>query len=560
MRRFTQLFTDLDQTRATNEKVKLISHYLKSVGQSDAAWAVYFLLGYRPKRTIKTTTMRRLVAEETGLPTWLFNECYQQVGDLAETLSLILDTSGRLCSEGTHRRLERFVREEVLELNQQSSAKAAQRYLANSHKLSFSQCLIYQKLIAGSFRIGVSKKLTINAISKAFGIDAKTITERLVIGFEPTTENYRSLISKESELDRRRKPYPFYLAHPLTKSPTTLGSLANWQIEYKWDGIRAQVMASEDCVSIWSRGEELMTERFPEIADHFSGQEEIILDGEILAWQNGSPLPFGLLQHRINRRQPTQTQLREAPVAFMAYDLLSLDSTDLRTEPLSQRRPLLEQVIAKINQKSLGEIQRGRAPVQQELFTDFRSSDLAHNKILISPLIEVSSWEEIESLVSTSRDLKVEGVMLKGIESVYGAGRERGYWWKWKVAPLTIDAVLMAAQTGHGRRAGLYTDYSFGVWSEGKLVTIAKAYSGLTEAEIIEVDGFIKKSRLRQHGPTAIIEPTQVFELAFDGLQPSSRHKSGWALRFPRILRWRKDKPAFEADNLAGITDLANSL
>jgi DNA ligase 1 len=286
-------------------------------------------------------------------------------------------------------------------------------------------------------------------------------------------------------------------------------------------------------VHIWSRGEELITERFPEIARAALSlvSDGSVLDGEILAWRDGRPLPFALLQRRIGRKSLTEKILAEAPAVFLAYDLLEEGGRDLRERPLAERRDGLE-----------ARLERGR-PV-----------------LLLSPRLEAPSWAAAEGLRGEARERGVEGLMLKSLGSPYGTGRRRGDWWKWKIEPYRFDAVLLYAQPGHGRRANLLTDYTFGVWSEGELVTIAKAYSGLSDPEILALDGWIRQHTVQKFGPVRSVEPVQVFEIACEGIAPSPRHRSGIAVRFPRMARWRTDKRPEDADTLEQVRGLAQGL
>jgi DNA ligase-1 len=319
------------------------------------------------------------------------------------------------------------------------------------------------------------------------------------------------------------------LAYPLADNLVDLGPLDHWQVEWKWDGIRGQVIKRSHQVFIWSRGEELVSEKYPELADAATQLlDGTVLDGEILPWKDDRPLPFSQLQRRIGRKTVGKTLLKEVPTAFLAYDILESNGVDQRQQPLSQRRNLLAQTLL----------------------------NFPNNRFILSPLVTAHTWHDLEILHGESRRRGVEGFMLKRWDSIYQVGRRRGDWWKWKIDPLTADAVLIYAQRGHGKRAGLYTDYTFAVYQGDSLVPFAKAYSGLSDKEIREVDRFIQRNTLERFGPVRSVRPELVFEIAFEGIQESSRHKSGLAVRFPRISRWRRDKKIEEIDTIERLKTL----
>ena len=303
---------------------------------------------------------------------------------------------------------------------------------------------------------------------------------------------------------------------------TDLGEASEWQAEWKWDGIRSQLICREDQLFVWSRGEELITDKFPEFdAFREALPPGTVIDGEILPFHNDQPLSFAKLQTRIGRKNLTKKVLKDAPVILMAYDLLEWQGEDIRERPLLERRQLLETLHAQVKE---------HVP-----------------SFWLSTIVESADWKELKALRKDSRTYYAEGFMLKRRSSPYQVGRKRGDWWKWKVEPLTVDAVLINAQKGSGRRAGLFTDYTFAVWDdrvEGdrKLVPFTKAYSGLTDQEMRKVDNFVKRNTKEKFGPVRAVTPELVFEIAFEGIQRSTRHKSGVAVRFPRILRQRLDK------------------
>lgn len=559
MRRFTALFHALDQTTRTNEKVAALAAYFQEAPEEDAAWAAWFLTGNRPKRAVTTTQLREFVAEVSKLPLWLVEESYDAVGDLGETMSLLLDTAGATNPDGCQLPFHVFVRERLLPLTEPEGEQARQMLERTWRGLSLSECFLFQKLITGNFRVGVSKTLVTRALAEVANVDKSVMAHRLMGRFEPTPEAYRNLVAEESQRDSISHPYPFYLAYQLEQDSSGLGDVSDWQIERKWDGIRAQLIKREGQVLLWSRGEELISDSFPEVASAGASLPDgTVLDGELLAWKNNQPLPFAVLQRRLGRKNPGAKAQNDSPIALMIYDVLEQDGNDVRGEPTSRRRTRCENLFGNWMKalEKRGSVERGL--IQGDLFE--KPKDEPARPIVLSPLLDPSDWAEVESAVRHSRELGVEGVMLKRREAPYGVGREKGNWWKWKTEPLTIDAVMIAAQQGHGRRASLFTDYTFAVWKDNELVSIAKAYSGLTDEEIQEVDRFVRDNTTSRHGPVRGVKPELVFELAFEGIQESTRHKSGIAFRFPRINRWRKDKPAAEADTLENVRQLASGL
>jgi DNA ligase 1 len=546
---FAQLYTRLDETTRTNEKVAALEAYFRSAAAKDAAWALAFLTGHRLRRAVKTSHMRQWTAEAAGLPLWMVEECYDTVGDLAETLALLLPAAQQSSS---------LPLSDLVEQRLQPLAKATeqeqQRILCQTwDELDHTQRYLWHKLLTGAFRVGVARGLVVRALASIAGVSAAVMTHRLMGDWQPTAQDYEALLSGESQQDSPAKPYPFYLASPLEEDLSSLGPVEDWQLEWKWDGIRAQLIRRAGTTVIWSRGEEIITPAFPEIVKASAALPDgTVLDGELLAWQEGNPLPFSALQKRLNRKTASANLQREVPIAFMAYDLLELAGTDQRSQPLAERRRAMEKLIAQ------QPLHQREVPPQGELFAEFLPPPSAQ-LLYSSALLNASSWEEVQQLQHQSRVKSVEGLMLKKRGSSYAVGRTRGFWWKWKVQPYHIDAVLIAAQPGHGRRATLFTDYTFGVWQGTDLVPVAKAYSGLTDKEINEVDAFVRSHTRGKFGPVRSVEAELVFELAFEGIAPSTRHKSGIALRFPRISRWRKDKPKEEADTLEALQSLAKS-
>ncbi|MBD8184606.1 ATP-dependent DNA ligase [Pseudomonas viridiflava] len=565
MKAFAELYTRLDATTSSNAKLAAMREYFEQAEPQDAAWAVYFLSGGRPRQLVPTRILREQAMTLGNLPEWLFEESYQAVGDLAETLSLLLPQAEHSNDEG----LALWMEEKLLPLRGLPPEELAERLPAFWSQLDRSSLMVCIKLITGSFRVGVSKLLVTRALAALADIDSKRVAQRLVgytdLSHRPSAEGYLKLIAAESEdehAQRGGQPYPFFLAHslqqPADQFEELLGPAENWQVEWKWDGIRAQLVKRDGRLWIWSRGEELVTDRFPEL--HSLVQclpDGAVIDGEIVVWKapqaapdseaefaldsdasqaSPSVQPFALLQQRIGRKTLGKKILADVPVVILAYDLLEWEGHDWRSRPQHERRAQLEILIGEAR------------------------SDV----LLPSPVLTGKDWLDLADQREASRSLGVEGMMLKARDSLYGVGRTKdmGVWWKWKVDPFSVDAVLIYAQRGHGRRASLYSDYTFAVWdgppesSERTLVPFAKAYSGLTDEEMRKVDAIVRKTTVEKFGPVSSVTPTLVFELGFEGIALSKRHKSGIAVRFPRMLRWRQDKPVAEADSLATLQDL----
>ena len=528
MRSFARLYADIDATTSTNRKVAAMADYFSTAAPADAAWAVYFLAGGRPKRLIPVRRLATWAMEESRVPDWLFEESYHAVGDIAETIALVLpervddgDAHG-----GDSVPLHEWVERRILPLGEMTEAEQRETVLAAWRELSGTERYIWNKLITGAFRVGVSEQLVVRALSRASGVDEGVIAHRIGGRWLPTPEGFSALVaSDEADADESR-PYPFYLAYALEDELPALGEPADWQAEWKWDGIRAQVIRRGGRTYIWSRGGELVTDRFPElVAAAERLPDGTALDGEIMPWSGGVALPFAQLQRRIGRKKLGPKILSEVPVVLVTYDLLELAGRDLRDEPLLERRRLLEALLSEAN-------------------------TWPDQTFIPSPIVHMATWDDAVAAQAASRERRAEGLMLKRRDSAYGVGRRKGSWWKWKVQPFSVDAVMIYAQPGHGRRALLHTDYTFAVRDGDALVPFAKAYSGLTDAEIRTLDAWIRRHTVEKFGPVRHVEPVQVFELAFEGIQRSSRHKSGVAVRFPRIARWRTDKPASEIDTL----------
>jgi DNA ligase-1 len=549
MQRFARLFMSIDQTNSTNDKVAAMRAYFADAPPSDAAWAVFFLTGRRLKRLVPGASIREWTIAATGIEDWLLDECYAVVGDGAETAALICDQLPSIPAAPLS--LTEWIETRISPLRHTPPEHQESLVLAWVRELDRTQRLILFKLLTGELRLGVSQTLVVRALAHAADLPIATMAARLMGEWTPSAAWFESLRSPGVTADDLTRPYPFYLASPIEERMAVadvLGDVTAWQVEWKWDGIRAQLVKRAGTVHLWSRGEELITNRFPEIVDAaISLPDGTVLDGELLAFRDERPLPFSALQQRIGRQSQVARKARDIPVVFIAYDVLEHMGQDVRTAPLVERRPLLEIIVHGVmpatKPSSAGEwlLPFDEAPARRV------------SPIRTSPKLPAASLDQLAGLRNLSRTYGVEGLMLKRLDSPYGVGRKRGDWWKWKIDPFTIDAVLIYAQPGSGKRASLLTDYTFGVWDNGELVPVAKAYSGLTNDEIAEMDRWIRRHTLERFGPVRHVEPVHVFELGFEAIAQSSRHRSGIAVRFPRMLRWRRDKPAAEADTLDTI-------
>ncbi|WP_444666690.1 ATP-dependent DNA ligase [Cereibacter changlensis] len=525
MKRFATLFEALDRTTKTTAKVAALTEYFTTAPEEDRLWTIALLSGRRPKRAVNSTELREWASEAAGLPLWLFEEAYPVVGDLSETITLILPPP----QHESDRSLATWIRELMALTGQAAEARKAAIFAAWD-QLTTEERFLFNKLITGGFRMGVSQGLMTRALARATGLEETTLAHRLMGDWKPTSTTYAALIGENDPEADASKPYPFALASPLEAEAETLGAPADWLAEWKWDGIRGQLINRPSAFALWSRGEELITDRFPELAPlaDFLPQGTVI-DAEVLAWGQDTPLPFAALQKRIGRLVVPKKLLTEAPAHLLAYDLLEDAGEDLRSAPLAHRRARLEAII-------------GALPPGLPLSA--------------SPALSFDSWEALAEQRLTARERNSEGLMLKRLSSSYHVGRKRGDWWKWKLDPYTVDAVMLYAQSGSGRRATLFTDFTFGVWDGDQLVPFTKAYSGLTDAEFRKITDWVKKHTLERFGPVRRVPPELVFELAFEGIQASPRHKSGIALRFPRMLRWRQDKPVAEIDTIDNLRAL----
>jgi len=525
LKAFATLYRSLDETTATNEKVAALVTYFRSAPPGDAAWAVHFLSGRRPKRLISSGKLRAWAAEEAGIPAWLLEESYQAVGDLAETITLLLPAHGG----SSDLPLAYWVEERLLRLRDEDEDVQREGMVQSWRELDGRERFVWNKLITGSFRVGAAQRLVTRALTEMSGVPEGAVAHRLMGSWEPTPDFFQRLTAPDTSDADVSRPYPFFLAHPLEGEPSSLGDAGDWIAEWKWDGIRAQLIRRAGRTFLWSRGEELLAGRFPEVEETGALLPDgTVIDGELLPWVDSAPLPFAQLQRRIGRKNLGRKILDEVPVVLVAYDLLEYAGTDIRSLPLSERRRRLIPLLA----------------------------SLPAGRFVLSAAVPTPDWSAAAAARLAARELGAEGLMLKRLSSGYGVGRRRGDWWKWKVDPLTVDAVLIYAQSGSGKRAGLFTDYTFGVWEGSHLVPFAKAYIGLTDEEIRKVDAFVRRNTLEKFGPVRTVKPELVFELAFEGIQRSSRHKSGIAVRFPRMARWRTDKKADEADTIDTVRGL----
>ena len=542
MKHFAQLIKTLDSTNKTNIKVQALADYFKVAGDTDKVWTIAILSHRRPPRPVNTTLLREWASDLANIPLWLFEESYHIVGDLAEAIALVIPSN----PTSTEKSLTQFL-EEMIALKKKADAEKKAYLYANWKVLDYYERFVFTKLITGSFRIGVSQKLMTRALAKATEIDEDILAYKLMGNWNPDKITFQELILEENESDYLSKPYPFYLAYAIEGEVDDLGDVNDWSAEHKWDGIRSQVILRNDEIFVWSRGEELVTDKYPEFYE-FIGTipNGTVIDGEILPYPKGEIGTFNDLQKRIGRKTVSKNLLQKVPVILKAYDLLEWDGKDIREMAFIERRKLLETMFQVICHP-----ERSRGETTEKIQVPLHLSETIH----------FTSWDEAAKERERSREVHSEGLMLKRKDSPYLVGRKKGDWWKWKVDPLTIDAVLTYAMRGHGRRSNLFTDYTFGLWNEKEdgekeLVTFAKAYSGLTDAEFRKVDNWIKRNTLERFGPVRSVTPHHVFEIAFEGIALSKRHKSGVATRFPRILRWRQDKKIEEANTIQELKDM----
>jgi len=571
MKAFAALYRKLDSATSTRAKqAAMVEAFAAAKADparwASAAWAVYFLSGGKPRQTAPTRLLWRLAVEGSGYPEWLCGECYGAVGDLAEMLALILPEGG----VGQEVSLDEWMRERLIPLPSLDEEERYARLKRWAGELPADERLAFFKLITGELRVGVSRLMVVKALAEVAGVDEARMAQRL-IGYAqarriPVAGDFEALIGEVGHAEAQAldagKPYPFYLAQswtrPLADMLPALGPPSEWIVEWKYDGIRAQLLKRSEAWRLWSRGEELISDAYPDLAPlaralpcgvAIDGELVVLIppEGDYEAESLDGLATFASLQQRLGRKVVSEKTMRELPVAFIAYDLLESEGRDIRGEPQHVRRALLEESVRRLfaEAKARGE----RLPLR------------------ISPTVSAAAWEAFAQKRDEARALLREGLMLKARDGAYGIGRRKGgdradVWWKWKLDPMSVDAVAIYAERGHGRRSGVFTDYTFAVWSAGEdapsreLVPFAKAYSGLTDAEIREMDAIVRRTTVETFGPVRSLAPTQVFELGFEGIAPSRRHRSGVAVRFPRMLRWRRDKPVAEADTLDALKAL----
>ena len=528
MRRFTQLIQQLEMSNKTNDKIAALVEYFNEADESDKPYVIAMFTGKKPRRPVPTALIKLWAIELSGIPEWLFVESYHNVGDLSETIALILPPPAHISDRKLH---EWIV--DLASLHGKSDEDKKTFIVDSWNSLDTQERFIFNKLISGNFRIGVSNKMLVNALAKQSDTESSKIMHSIMGKWQPWEITYEDLVAGAHVNTDNSWPYPFCLAYALEAKPESLGQVTDWQAEWKWDGIRGQIVKRNGELFIWSRGEELVTDQFPEL--HFLLDElddGTVLDGEILSIKDGNVQAFSVLQQRLNRKIINKSQLNDAPIGFYAYDLLEYHGKDLREDALGNRRAMLEKVISQLSTKEV---------------------------VALSPVVDFASWEQLAEIREGARNINSEGIMLKKLDSLYHSGRKRGDWWKWKINPYTVDTVMIYAQKGSGRRANFYTDYTFAVRDGDKLITVAKAYSGLTDKEIKEVNSFVLKNSIEKFGPVRTVKPELVFEIAFEGIAESKRHKAGLALRFPRIARWRKDKRAEEINTLDDLRQLLAS-
>ncbi len=524
MKQFASLFRSVDETTKTTNKINALVAYFEKANHQDKLWLIALFTGKRPKGLIKNSLLKEWIIELNNIPYWLFEQSYHIVGDLAETIALLSPKTEQSSSYSLTEVIQKII---ALKKEPDETKKG---YVLNQwSSMTKDEVFVFNKLITGGFRIGISQKTITKALAKHLKIEENTIAHRLMGNWDPSTTSFDELLLSENSADNDSRPYPFYLAYALEQEPEEIGNTEDWIAEKKWDGIRGQIIIRNNELYVWSRGEELVTDKFPEFKELIGViPNGTVLDGEIIGYKQNAPLGFNKLQKRIARKNITKQILEDVPVKMIVYDVLEFVNKDRREQPLIGRKKILKLI-----------------------FQNYTS-----NKLILSRKINFKTWSDLKTIRAKSRELHCEGIMLKKKNSIYQVGRKKGDWWKWKIEPLVIDAVLIYAMRGHGRRANLYTDYTFAVWDNEKLVTFCKAYSGLTDVELKEIDKFIKKNTIERFGPVRSVKPLLVFEIAFEGIAKSSRHKSGIAVRFPRINRQRLDKKAKEANTIQDLHDM----
>ncbi|MBT8232159.1 MAG: ATP-dependent DNA ligase [Bacteroidia bacterium] len=529
MKLFAALFEKLESTNSTKAKTKILANFFAEASPSDALWVIALFSRKRPKRTVKTSQLRAWAAEEADIPLWLFEETYDVVGDLAETIAKVLPKNNQK-SNGEKSLSEWISYNQALAKLEDDKKEIAIKKAWK--ELGRSERFLFNKLITGGFRMGVSQKTIVKALAQQLDQEENEIAHKLMGNWTPDTTTFDELLLTDNPTAAQSKPYPFYLTYALDVELDKIGQPEDWMAEYKWDGIRGQLIKREGQVYLWSRGEELITHQFPEFATLLELEDDFVIDGEILIFKEGKVQNFNILQKRLGRKSPSKKFIAERPAIIMLYDILEINGEDIRHKNQTDRREKLEELYFKNEENSAWQL---------------------------SENIKFTDWTSLEKIREEARSINAEGLMLKSKSGAYKTGRKKGDWYKWKHDPLTLDVVMLYAQRGHGRRANLFSDFTFAVKSGDKLVPIAKAYSGLTDAELVEISKFVRANTIERFGPVSSVSPKLVFEIAFEAVFESSRHKSGVAVRFPRILRWRKDKKVDEINALGDLKKLISN-
>jgi DNA ligase-1 len=528
MRAFADLLERLVYTRSRNAKLKLIGDYLQATPDPDRGWALAALTGDLDLPAIKPALIRGLVEERVD-PV-LFHMSRDYVGDTAETVSLLWPRPDVPPAPDIDLSLGAV----VTRLRALSRSEAPAALAALLDRLEPEERFALLKMATGALRIGVTARLAKTALAQAFGLDVEAV-EEVWHGIKPpypTLFAWATGAAPQPEASALPVFRPFMLAHGLEELRV---DMADYAAEWKWDGIRVQLVRAGGETRLYSRAGDDITGAFPDIAGAFAAAG--VLDGELMvkgeaqgaAEHGGAAASFNALQQRLNRKAVTGRMLADYPAFVRLYDILFDGADDLRDLPWHARRPRLEAFAAALDPERFD----------------------------VSQLIEAGDFTELDAIRAGARDAAIEGVMLKRRDSPYVAGRRVGLWYKWKRDPLTADCVVMYAQRGNGRRSSFYSDFTFGCWTEaGELLPVGKAYSGITDEELKWLDRWVRNHTLQRFGPVREVEKSLVFEVAFDSIHSSSRHKSGLAMRFPRIARIRTDKPAAEADRVETLRRL----
>ncbi len=587
---FTRLFNELDETNHTVEQLAALERYFKAAPAADAAWALHLLIGAKAPRALKNSQLREWISTVADLPTWLVDESCETVGDIAETLALLLPDPPTVPAGGSLA-LHRLITERLLPLAGLGPEARRDLVVTTWRELDGAQRFIWNKLITGSFRIGVSRTQVARALGKTAGVSASVMAHRLLGFQEPTEAAFRALLAAESA-NENFGPYPFQTANaiksaepagdptiesldlfprlvgapgtgPTITRPEELGSASDWQAEWLLDGLRVQVMRRGDAVLIWSQDEELLNPEFPEIAEAAQLLPDgTVLDGDLVVWPASDVCPGTRadIQQRLSHATPGAGLQRKLPVVFIAQDIIEAAEIDQRGRPLLARRRQLAEVLAPAADRHR-ETQATRPASgstdgsQMDLFGSPPAAAAHHApfRFRAASLVSFGSWEQLASLRREARDHGAAGLILKRTESCYGASVETSAWWIWPIEPLRINAVLIAALPGHGNSPRAFSDYTFAVWCDDELVPFAKTGTGLTEIGFRAMDDFIRAHITGKFGPVRSVKAELVFELEFDSVQTSTRHKSGLVVRSARIHRRRPELSAAEADTLEAL-------